>query len=110
MSDLPPPSSSTSKRDYERTFWSVNSTVILSEVLFLVDGKYEYKEIRSAHQVPTIYAERNRWPKIFEILCYLEMELQKQKLLYEIMENEEQGLITELPANSLKNKLPKDIE
>ncbi|CEP15287.1 hypothetical protein [Parasitella parasitica] len=71
---------------------SVNSTVILSEIRFLVDGK-------------------NRWPKIFEILCYLEMELQKQKLVYEIMENEEQGLIAVLPANSLKNnKLPTDIE
>ncbi|KAK4509678.1 uncharacterized protein ATC70_006980 [Mucor velutinosus] len=88
---------------------SVNSTVILSEVRFLFDGKYEYKEIRSA-QVPTIYGERNRWPKIFEILCYLEMELQKQKLVYEIMENEEQGLTTVLPENSLKNKLPTDIE
>lgn len=59
--------------------------------------------------MPTIYGKRNRWPKIFEILCYLEMELQKQKLVYEIMENEEQGLITVLPANSLKNNLPTDI-
>ncbi|KAG1090979.1 hypothetical protein G6F42_019552 [Rhizopus arrhizus] len=88
---------------------SVNSTVILSEVRFLVDSKYGYKEIRSA-QVPTIYGETNRWPKIFEILCYLEMELQKQKLVYEIMENEEQELIIVFPANSLKNKLPKGIE
>jgi len=88
---------------------SVNSTVILSEVRFLVDSKYGYKEIRSAH-VPTIYGETNRWPKIVEILCYLEMELQKQKLVYEIMENEEQELIIVFPANSLKNKLPKGIE
>lgn len=79
------------------------------EVRFLVDDKYEYKEIQSA-QVPTTYGERNRWPKIFEILCYLEMELQKQKLVYEILENEEQGLIAVLSANSLKNSLPTDSE
>ncbi|KAL9554981.1 hypothetical protein MBANPS3_002583 [Mucor bainieri] len=97
------------KRSNINSVQSVNSTVILSEVRFLVKGKYEYKEIRSA-QVPTIYGERNRWPKIFQVLCYLEMELQKKKLVYEIMENEEQGLITVLPANSLKNKLPTDIE
>jgi hypothetical protein len=60
---------------------SVKTNIILSEMLFREDGRYHYREVRSA-EVLTEYVERNKWIKIFEILCYLFVELKNQEVHY----------------------------
>ncbi|KAG2199472.1 hypothetical protein INT46_009336 [Mucor plumbeus] len=73
-------------------------------MLFREDGRYHYREVRSA-EVPTEYFERNKWIKIFEILCYLFVELKNQEVHYQVMEDEEQGAILVIPENTINNKL-----
>ncbi|ORE00756.1 hypothetical protein BCV72DRAFT_237410 [Rhizopus microsporus var. microsporus] len=83
---------------------SIKTNLVLSEVLLREDGRYHYSEVRSA-EVPTEYVERNRWIKVFEILCYLFVELKNQEVCYQTMEDEEQGAILVIPEITIKSKL-----
>lgn len=44
---------------------SVQTTLILSELKYDEDVKFSYKEVRLA-QIPTTFAERNKWVKILK--------------------------------------------
>lgn len=83
---------------------SVKTNIILSEMLFREDGRYHYREVRSA-KVPIEYIERNKWIKIFEILCYLFVERKNQKVHYQVMEDEKLGAVLVTPENTICNKL-----
>lgn len=83
---------------------SVKTDIILSEMLFREDGRYHYREARSA-KVPTEYVERSKWIEIFEILCYLFVELKNQEVYYQVTEDEEQEGIVVTPENTLNNKI-----
>jgi hypothetical protein len=71
---------------------SVKTNIILFELKFKDHGRFTYHEVRSA-EIPTTYTQRNKWLKIFEILCYLFIALKEQHVNYEALENEEHGAI-----------------
>lgn len=83
---------------------SIKTNIVLSEIIFGEDGRCRYSEVRSA-EVPTEYNERNKWIKIFDILCYLFVEMNKQKVHYQVIEDQEQGAIIVLPEDTVSNKL-----
>ncbi|KAI8365369.1 uncharacterized protein BYT42DRAFT_627335 [Radiomyces spectabilis] len=63
-----------------------------------------YREVRSA-EIPTAFARRNKWIKVFEILCYLFIGLKEQEEIYKAMEEEGQDAIAVIPEDTIRATL-----
>ncbi|CAO3676061.1 unnamed protein product [Rhizopus microsporus] len=83
---------------------SVRTSIVLSEVQFKEDDRFSYREVRSA-EVPIVYEERNKWLKVFEILCYMLVELKKQRINYKVIEDDEQGAVLVMSEDTIKSKI-----
>jgi hypothetical protein len=83
---------------------SVKTNIVLFVVQFNDEGRFIYHEV-SAADIPTKFTQRNKWLKVFEIICYLFIGLKEQEVNYRAPEDEEQGAIVVLPQHAVRAKL-----
>ncbi|KAL0086699.1 hypothetical protein F4703DRAFT_1792935 [Phycomyces blakesleeanus] len=84
----------------ERT---VNLDKTIDDIKFKGGGRFTYHEVRSA-EIPTTYTQRNKWLKVFEILCHLFIALKEQHVNYEALEDEKYGAILVAPGDTIRAK------
>ncbi|KAG0162385.1 hypothetical protein DFQ30_002188, partial [Apophysomyces sp. BC1015] len=75
---------------------SVRTSIVLSDE----HGKFVYREVRTA-EIPTLYAQRNKWLRIFELLAYLLVGLNEQVANLEALDEEHDSKVDVLPEKMI---------
>ncbi|GAB5587726.1 hypothetical protein Unana1_02626 [Umbelopsis nana] len=83
---------------------SIKTSIILSEIQVDEHGKFVYKEVRTA-EIPTTYAQRNKWLRIFELLAYLLVGLEEQVANLKTLDDEQDGKMDVLPEETIRMML-----